>query len=243
MSKKIVTPNNLLAPVMGSQIGKKINTNVAVSTPVKVDLGNPIAPITDNTITAPVTMGPFTTGTGPYGSQEVINVGMTPNDGEGDPLRVAFQKINNNFTNLFFTTTNTTTTYTVGTTANQVIATIPVTSFTQGTFQIWSSDQSTIDSQGVTLNAQILPDNSDIKYTGFATTFTSNVLTRYSMDVSAGNVRVLASPLVGDILVHFISSQVTYIGTPTPGANVQLDGYVDSDMATENLDFTISTEQ
>ena len=34
-------------------------------------------------------------------SQEIINIGTLPNDGSGDPLRVAFQKINNNFTQLF----------------------------------------------------------------------------------------------------------------------------------------------
>jgi hypothetical protein len=34
--------------------------------------------------------------------QEFINIGATPNDGNGDPLRVAFGKINNNFSNLSF---------------------------------------------------------------------------------------------------------------------------------------------
>ena len=30
-------------------------------------------------------------------TQEIINVGAQPNDGEGDPLRTAFEKVNNNF--------------------------------------------------------------------------------------------------------------------------------------------------
>ena len=34
-------------------------------------------------------------------AQEIINIGTVANDGEGDPLRVAFQKINNNFTQLY----------------------------------------------------------------------------------------------------------------------------------------------
>lgn len=34
-------------------------------------------------------------------SQEIINTGAYPNDGEGDPLRVAFTKINNNFFELY----------------------------------------------------------------------------------------------------------------------------------------------
>lgn len=36
-------------------------------------------------------------------SQEIINVGEAPNDGAGDPLRVAFIKTNNNFSTLFAT--------------------------------------------------------------------------------------------------------------------------------------------
>jgi len=35
--------------------------------------------------------------------QQIINVGSSPNDGQGDPLRVAFQKTNTNFTTLFGT--------------------------------------------------------------------------------------------------------------------------------------------
>lgn len=34
-------------------------------------------------------------------AQQVINVGSAPNDGQGDPIRTAFQKCNNNFSQLF----------------------------------------------------------------------------------------------------------------------------------------------
>lgn len=34
-------------------------------------------------------------------SQLIINVGLAPNDGTGDPLRTAFQKTNSNFTELY----------------------------------------------------------------------------------------------------------------------------------------------
>lgn len=34
-------------------------------------------------------------------TQRIINVGTLPNDGTGDPLRVAFEKINLNFNELF----------------------------------------------------------------------------------------------------------------------------------------------
>ena len=34
-------------------------------------------------------------------TQQIIDTGAVPNDGSGDPLRQAFDKINNNFANLF----------------------------------------------------------------------------------------------------------------------------------------------
>ena len=34
-------------------------------------------------------------------TQQIINVGVSPNDSTGDPIRLAFQKINNNFTELY----------------------------------------------------------------------------------------------------------------------------------------------
>ena len=34
-------------------------------------------------------------------AQQTINIGSAPNDGAGDPLRTAFQKCNDNFTELY----------------------------------------------------------------------------------------------------------------------------------------------
>jgi hypothetical protein len=34
-------------------------------------------------------------------AQQFINVGATPNDGAGDPIRTAFQKSNSNFSQLY----------------------------------------------------------------------------------------------------------------------------------------------
>lgn len=34
-------------------------------------------------------------------AQEVINVGLSPNDGTGDPLRTAYTKCNSNFNELY----------------------------------------------------------------------------------------------------------------------------------------------
>ena len=99
-------------------------------------------------------------------AQEIINIGTLPNDGEGDPLRVAFGKINNNFSNLFATATNTLESITIGTSANQVIWQTPVSEFTQGKFQIRSGNPNNNDSQNITISAQILNNlTQDIEYT------------------------------------------------------------------------------
>lgn len=34
-------------------------------------------------------------------TQQIINIGTVPNDGTGDPMRTAFGKVNNNFTELY----------------------------------------------------------------------------------------------------------------------------------------------
>lgn len=183
----------------------------------------------------------FTASDGPYGSQEYINVGATPNDGLGDPLRVAFGKINNNFSNLFFTTVSTSNVYTSGLTAGQVIYEYPANSFTQGMFQIRSSDPGTPNSQDITLSAQLTNNNESVKFTGYAMTFAGSALTRYDMDVVNGNVRILANPIANTYILHFIASQVTFIGTPVPGVDIALNGYVDSVLGTQD-DIILTTE-
>jgi hypothetical protein len=176
-------------------------------------------------------------------TQEIINIGTSPNDGQGDPLRTAFAKINNNFTSLFNTTFSTSTAYSVGNSANQVIYTAPVATFTQAMLQIRSSNPATNDSQDITLSAQITNDNASVRFTGYGTTINGNAITNYDMDVFDSNVRVLVNPIGNTTLLHFISSQVTFIGVDIPGLNLQLDGYVEGyDMSTET-DLFITTEQ
>ena len=173
---------------------------------------------------------------------EVINIGAVPNDGQGDPLRVAFGKINNNFATLASTGFITANTITVNGSANQVIFETPKNVFTQGLFQIRSNDEVTNDSQDIMLQAQIDNSGTQIKFTGYGTSFFGNALTTYNMDISGSNVRLLVSPLSSATLIHFISAQITYIGPNVPGAPLELDGYAaGSIMNTEN-DQEITTE-
>lgn len=176
-------------------------------------------------------------------TQEIINIGTLPNDGEGDPLRVAFGKINNNFSNLFATFVNTATSYSVGNTPGQIIFETPANTFTMGEMFVYSADTGTNNSQSIKLFAQINQAGDEVKFTGTGATFFGNAVSSYSMTVAGGNVQILADPLVDEPLVHFIGSQTLWIGADIEGIPLELDGYVaNSTMATE-IDQTVTTEQ
>jgi hypothetical protein len=150
-------------------------------------------------------------------TQEIINVGAAPNDGEGDPLRTAFQKINNNFSQLYSTGFFTSQAYSNGVSAGQVIFTAPVESFTQGIFQVNSSDVSSTDTENIMLNVSVINDGSGLKWNGHNTLFNGNVLTEYDMDIIDSNVCILVNPLIDTTILHFISAQITWTGVPVPG--------------------------
>jgi len=168
-------------------------------------------------------------------TQEIINIGTLPNDGQGDPLRVAFQKINNNFTQLFETSSTVSYAYSFGDLANQPVYTIAANLFTQGTFTIRSTNTSTNDSQLVTIFSQLNNDGDDVKFTAYGTTFYGNVLTNYSMDLFEGNVRLLVNPIPDVDLLHYVNSQVLYFPSVPEGLGIGLNGYIaNSVLATEN---------
>jgi len=173
-------------------------------------------------------------------TQEIINVGAQPNDGEGDPLRTAFQKINNNFTQLYSTGFFTSSAYSTGLTAGQIIFTAPIESFTQGIFQVNSNDTSSTDTENIMLNVSVINDGSGLKWNGHNTLFNGNVLTEYDMDIIDSNVCILVNPLIDTTMFHFISAQITWTGVPVPGLDLQTET-ANTVIDTEN-NFIIQTE-
>jgi hypothetical protein len=176
-------------------------------------------------------------------TQQIINVGTSANDGTGDPLRVAFEKINNNFTELYATGFATYETSTYDNTAEQVILEFPANVFTQGTFQINSANPDTNDSQNITINASISNDGTIVQWTGHSTIFINNPVTTYDVEIDgvSGNVQLLVSPLVDATLNHFISAQIE-VAAFTVGVPLGLDGYPDgTELSTEN-NMVITTE-
>jgi hypothetical protein len=174
-------------------------------------------------------------------TQEIINIGAEPNDGEGDPLRTAFEKVNNNFTQLYSTGFFTSEAYSTGNTAGQVIFTAPVEAFTQGIFQVNSNDTSSTDTENIMLNVSVINDGSGLRWNGHNTLFNGNVLTGYDMNIIDSNVRILVNPLVNTTMFHFISAQITWTGVPVPGLLIQTESVVDATIETEN-DFDLETE-
>ena len=173
-------------------------------------------------------------------ARQNINVGSKANDKAGDPLRTAFEKVNNNFTQLYSTGFFTSEAYSTGNTAGQVIFTAPVESFTQGIFQVNSNDTSSTDTENIMLNVSVINDGSGLKWNGHNTLFNGNVLTEYDMDIIDSNVCILVNPLVDTTMFHFISAQITWTGVPVPGLLVQTET-TDSNIETEN-DFNLETE-
>ena len=138
-------------------------------------------------------------------TQQIINIGTLPNDGEGDPLRVAFQKTNNNFTELYQTSSKVSYAYSYGDTANQTIYSTSASQFTQGTFTIRTTNASTNDCQLVTIASQINNTANAIHFTTYGLNIIGNVLTNYNMDIFNGNVRLMVRPIPDvDLLLSLI---------------------------------------
>jgi hypothetical protein len=173
---------------------------------------------------------------------EIINIGALPNDGAGDPLRTAFQKINNNFAEIFSTGVFTYRGITTGNTANQVIFETDANIFTQGVFQIKSYLPNTANSQNITLNAAINNGANNVKFTAFATTMFGNyVVSNYNMDLVGGNVRILVNPNANATIKHFVSAQITF-NEVVLGMPLGLEGFSGDVLGTENS-IPLTTEQ
>lgn len=173
-------------------------------------------------------------------SIEYINVGDLPNDGTGDPLRTAFQKINNNFVTMEQSSTNITSAVTLDDSANQVIFEYPAAQFTQGTFQVQSYRQDNNDSQNALISTSIYNDLSNVIFTVYGIMNNGDWLTNYDMDVSDGNVRLLVNPIQNAVIQHFIAYQVTYAGDLGIGTPITTQS--GDQLVTETQNVNITTE-
>lgn len=171
---------------------------------------------------------------------QLVNVGTLPNDGEGDPLRTAFQKINNNFILMQQTSTQIASAVTLNNTPNQAIFEYPADEFTQALIQIHSYREDNNDSQNAFLGASLNNDSLDVTFTSYGITNVGNWLVNYDMDVSNGNVRLLVSPLQNVSINHFIAYQITFAGDLGLGVPMISEG--GAGLITETNNINITTE-
>ena len=169
---------------------------------------------------------------------QLVNIGTLPNDGEGDPLRVAFGKINNNFVLMQQTGTEITSAVTPDDAPNQVVFEYPADEFTQALIQIHSYREDNDDSQNALIGAYLNNDGLDVTFTSYGITNQGNWLVTYDMDVSGGNVRLLVSPLQDVAINHFIAYQVTYAGDLGLGVGMVAEGGAELITETNNLGIT-----
>jgi len=169
---------------------------------------------------------------------QLVNIGTLPYDGEGDPLRVAFGKINNNFVfsqNLRF--------YILFVIINKfilcsMIIEYPADEFTQALIQIHSYREDNDDSQNALIGAYLNNDGLDVTFTSYGITNQGNWLVTYDMDVSGGNVRLLVSPIQNVAINHFIAYQVTFAGDLGLGVGMVAEGGAELITETNNLGIT-----
>ena len=171
---------------------------------------------------------------------QLVNIGALPNDGDGDPLRVAFGKINNNFILMQQTATNITSAVSTGLDPDQVVFEYPSDEFTQALIQIQSYREDNDDTQNALIGASIHSMGDAVSFTTYGITNTGDWLTRYNMDVSGGNVRLLVTPLQDQVIQHFIAYQVTFAGDLGLGVPMIAEG--GAGLITETSNINITTE-
>jgi hypothetical protein len=105
-------------------------------------------------------------------------------------------------------TTINTTSFVTNTTSPIAIYAIPTSQFSAGKFELTSRENSSNNSQTVTIVASLNNDQNYISYAAHSTLFYGNAVTTYSMDVYNDNVRVIVTPFVSSTITHNISYQI-----------------------------------
>ncbi len=148
-------------------------------------------------------------------AKQVINIGTTANDGTGDPLRSAFDKVNDNFTELYTDDTGDVDSIIAGTAISVSSATGDVTVTNSSpnathTGDVTGSAALTIASNAVTtakiLNDNVTHDKLENRYTEAVTV--STLTGTYSLDWSAGAVFVMSGSLTGGITFQFSNMKI-----------------------------------
>lgn len=137
-------------------------------------------------------------------SKETINIGALPNDGDGDPMRVAFEKTNSNFTELYSTATIVSVITTTTDTPNQIIWQSPAT-FDFCDITIKTTDQDSPSNQYVKMAVSLANDKTSAQWMSYGNLSIGSPIATYNVSVSSGNVVLVTSPTAELTLEHKIA--------------------------------------
>jgi len=163
-------------------------------------------------------------------ARQVINIGTTANDGTGDPLRTAFDKINDNFVELYGADND----------LNTLDANLDVNNYaittgvTNGNITITPNGTGNINLGSITINGSTISANDSTQIT-----VAENIQTTGTLNVAGAATLSTSLTLASGATVTELSTDGTMAGNsntavPTEAA---VKTYVDSSVTAQDLDF------
>ena len=170
-------------------------------------------------------------------ARQVINIGTTANDGTGDPLRTAFDKINDNFVELYGADNNLNTLDANLDVNNYVIT----TGITNGNITITPNGTGNINLGSITINGSTISSNDSTQITVAENIQTTGTLNVDGTTTIGGATTLNTSlTLASGATVSEFSTDGTMAGnsnTAVPTENA-VKTYVDAQVTAQDLDFT-----
>lgn len=163
-------------------------------------------------------------------ARQVINIGSSANDGTGDPLRTAFDKINNNFVELYGSDND----------INTLDANLDVNNFaittgvTNGNITITPNGTGNINLGSITVNGSQISSNDSTQIT-----LADNIQTTGTMNVAgAATLGTSLTLATGTTVTGILDEDTMSSDSATQLATQQsIKAYVDSQVTAQDLDF------
>ena len=163
-------------------------------------------------------------------ARQIINIGTTANDGTGDPLRTAFDKINDNFVELYGSDND----------INTLDANLDVNNFaittgvTNGNITVTPNGTGNINLGSITINGSQISSNDSTQIT-----FAENIQTTGTINVTgAATLATSLTLATGATVTGILDEDAMGSDSATQLATQQsIKAYVDSQVTAQDLDF------
>lgn len=163
-------------------------------------------------------------------ARQIINIGTTANDGTGDPLRTAFDKINDNFVELYGSDND----------INTLDANLDLNNFaittgvTNGNITVTPNGTGNINLGSITINGSQISSNDSTQIT-----FAENIQTTGTINVTgAATLATSLTLATGATVTGILDEDAMGSDSATQLATQQsIKAYVDSQVTAQDLDF------